>query len=165
MSSAVRGVFEKLRSIIAGAGNGGGPQVEIYSVGLLSLGVITPVASYYAYDSSFRGGVTVAAGQVYGDGVTDVITGTGPGGSPNVRVFSGTTPTQLASFSAYSASFTEGVDVGTVNPPDLAGMTAILTGPGPGESATVQIVGPTGIGVGASLQPYGPNFLDGVFVG
>ena len=159
------GNFFGSSSIIAGAGNGGGPQVEIYSVGLLSLGVTTPMASYFAYDSSYRGGVSVAAGQVFGDGVTDVITGTGPGGSPNVRVFSSTTTTQIASFSAYSASFTEGVDVGTVNPPDLAGMTAILTGPGPGESATVQVVGPTGIGVGASLQPYGPNLLDGVFVG
>src|SRR5215203_1781986 len=58
----------------AGAGPDGGPHVRVFSGTDLS-----ELASFYAYDPSFAGGVTVAAADVDGDGRADIITGAGPG--------------------------------------------------------------------------------------
>jgi hypothetical protein len=51
-------------------------------------GAITEVAGFYAYDPALMGGVSVAAADVTGDGVADIITGPGTGDTPHVRVFS-----------------------------------------------------------------------------
>ena len=90
--------------IITGAGAGGGPHVRAFS---LAGGVVTEVASFFAYDPAFPGGVSVAAGDVTGDGVAEIITGAGPGGGPHVRAFSlaGGVVTEVASFFAYDPAF------------------------------------------------------------
>ncbi len=90
--------------IITGAGPGGGPHVRAFS---LVGGVVTEVASFFAYDPAFPGGVSVAAGDVTGDGVAEIITGAGPGGGPHVRAFSlaGGVVTEVASFFAYDPAF------------------------------------------------------------
>ena len=68
--------------VITGAGPGGGPHVRVFD-GRTGAGVL----SFFAYETSFAGGVRVAAGDVKGDGRADVITGPGPGRAPDVRVF------------------------------------------------------------------------------
>src|SRR5205814_1435174 len=92
--------------VITGAGTGGGPHVKVFD-GLTG----AVIYSFFAYDAAFRGGVTVAAGDVDGDGHADIITGAGPGGGPHVEVFSGATGARIRSFFAYSRSFTGGVFV------------------------------------------------------
>jgi hypothetical protein len=80
------------------------------------------IASFFAYDPNFLGGVRVAVADVNGDGQADLITGAGPGGGPHVKVFDGTTianpvPTVLDSFFAFDPTVTAGVFVagGDVN--------------------------------------------------
>ena len=86
--------------VIAGAGPGGGPHVRVFSGTDL-----TELANFYAFDPAFGGGVRVAAGDVDGDGLADIIAGAGPGGGPHVRVFSGGSLSELASFFAYDPDF------------------------------------------------------------
>src|SRR5207302_1466023 len=70
--------------IICGADAGGGPNVTIFSGKDGSR-----LASFFAYNQNFTGGVRVTAGDVNGDGKADVIAGAGPGGGPNVTIFDG----------------------------------------------------------------------------
>jgi hypothetical protein len=70
-------------AIVTGAGAGGGPQVRIFNRNGKVLNV-----GWYAYDSRFRGGVSVAVGDVNGDGKEEIVTGAGAGGGPQVRIFS-----------------------------------------------------------------------------
>ena len=77
---------------------------------------MTEVASFYAYTTRrSQGGVRVAAADVTGDGVAEIITGAGPGGGPHVVVWdlSGGGLTTLASFYAYQPGY---CDIGTTTP-------------------------------------------------
>ena len=63
---------------------------------------MTEVAGFFAFDPAFGGGVSVAAGDVTGDGVAEILTGQGFGGAPHVRALSSTGGlTELVSFFAY----------------------------------------------------------------
>src|SRR5262249_23540421 len=53
------------------------------------------ISQFYAYSPFFTGGVTVAAADLNGDGVLDVVTGAGPGGGPHVKAIDGTKLNQL----------------------------------------------------------------------
>jgi FtsP/CotA-like multicopper oxidase with cupredoxin domain len=112
--------------IVTGAGPGGGPHVEVFD------GATNAVLfSFMAYDPTFRGGVSVAAGDVNGDGLDDIITGAGPGGGPHVKAFSGKDGSLLTSFFAYSSDFRGGVNVATGDI-NGDGRTDVVTGAGPG---------------------------------
>src|SRR5262245_17691584 len=75
---------DSVADIITAAGPGGGPHVRVMSgaTGKDSL-------NFMAYDPAFSGGVFVAAGDVTGDGLADIVTGTDKGGVPQVKVFDG----------------------------------------------------------------------------
>lgn len=92
--------------IITGAGFGGGPHVRIFSGGGK---LIHP--GFFAYDPTFRGGVNVAAADLDGDGLAEIITGAGFGGSPQVKVWNGKSLAKKAEFFAFSAQGKSGVAV------------------------------------------------------
>jgi hypothetical protein len=105
-------------------------------------GGLTEVANFFASDPAFPGGVTVAAGDLTGDGVAEIITGAGPGGGPHVRAFSvaGGVATEVASLYAYDPAFPGGV---TVAATDLTG--DIITGVGPGGGPHVRVLDVSGL--------------------
>jgi hypothetical protein len=144
--------------IVVGAGAGGLPQVKVFD-GLTG----AELRSFLAYDSSFTGGVRVAAGDVNGDGTVDVVTGAGPGGAPHVKVFDGVTGVEFRSFLAFDPGFTGGVFVAAG---DITGdgYADLLVGADAGGSPNVKVFdGFTGAEV-RSFFAYDPSFTGGVRV-
>ena len=118
--------------------------------------------SFFAY-TRFAGGVRVAAGDVTGDGVADIITGAGPGGAAHVKVFDGVTGAEVRSFFAYAPTFLGGVFV-AAGDVDGDGFADIVTGAGAGAGPHVKVFsGRTGAEI-LSFFAYAPNFLGGVTV-
>lgn len=118
--------------IITGTGAGGGPLVKIFSPNGTLKGAL------FAFNVNDRGGVTVSAGDVDGDGRADIATGSGIGVSPQAVIFRGTTLAPLRSFQPYAANFTGGVFValGDVNG-DLR--SDLITGPGLGGGPHIRV--------------------------
>jgi len=92
--------------IITGPGAGGGPHVRVFD----GNGIVKQ--QFFAYASSFAGGVYVAAGDTLGLGRDQIITGAGFGGGPQIRVFDGGAKDKVVgSFFAYKTTARAGVRV------------------------------------------------------
>lgn len=94
--------------LVTGAGAGGGPHVKTFrgSDGL-------PLASFFAYNPGFTGGVSVAAGDVDGLAGDEIVTGAGPGGGPHVQRFFSDGRAVDGGYMALAESFRGGVRVAT----------------------------------------------------
>ncbi|MDY3562373.1 hypothetical protein R5W23_003839 [Gemmata sp. JC673] len=86
----------------------------------------TAVASFRPY-AGYQGGVSVAVGDVTGDGVADIVTGA-TALSPHVKVFDGVTFREIRSFFAFT-NFASGVSV-AVGDLDNDGKAEIIVGAG-----------------------------------
>ena len=106
--------------IIVALGPGTGPQIQVLD-GTTGDQVAGPLGSFLAFDSTFTGGVYVAAADVDGDGIPDIIAGAGQGGGPHVKVFSGTDGSLLHSFFAFESGFTGGVSAGLTHYEPMTG--------------------------------------------
>ena len=145
--------------IICGAGAGGGPNVRVFSGATGAL-----LSSFYAFDSRFAGGVTVAAGDTSGDEKAEIIVGAGAGGGPNVRVFDGSNNALLKSFYAFDPAFTGGVFV-ACGDTEGDGFAEVIVGAGAGGAPEVSVFRIDDFGQLATYQPYGAGFMGGVRVG
>ncbi len=124
------------------------------------------VKSFFAYNGAFKGGVNVAAGDIFGDGNIDVITAAGQGGGPHVKVYAGVRSNQTLSaplqFMAYDPTFTGGVHV-AVGDVIGDGTNQIITGAGPGGGPHVKVFAKD-TSVVRSFFAYDPGFTGGVNV-
>ncbi len=75
-----------VKEIVTGTMFGGGPHVRVYS----STGEALFGEGFFAYAEAFRGGVTVACGDITGDGNPEIVTGPGLTGGGHIRAFSKT---------------------------------------------------------------------------
>jgi hypothetical protein len=92
---------------------------------------------FLAYDYRFRGGVNVAAGDLYGRGHDMIVVGAGAGGGPHVRVFD-RWGGLWAQFFSYAWAFRGGSEVATGDV-NGDGRAEIITGAGPGGGPHVRI--------------------------
>lgn len=158
--------------LLVGNGPGSGPIVGVFAY---EGGLFVPHKYFNAFPdpsmSQVLSGVYVALGDFNGDGVPDIITGTGDGNRPTVNVFDGThlfpdvltQPVLLSTFDAYPSYFTSGVRVAAVTLPGLS-RTAIWTVPGPNNP--LRYVGQF-VYVSADAQPSSKYllYLDPAFAG
>ena len=145
--------------IVTGAGAGGGPQVNIFDGSNFSL-----IKSFFAFDSNFRGGVNVGAGDINQDGSMDIVVSAGAGGGPEVRVFNGSTLAVISQWYAYESSFSGGV---TIAVGDLGddGVFEVVTGAGSGGSPLVKVFNANTGAFITQLLAYADTFKGGISVG
>lgn len=152
------------QTFATGIDAGGGPLVTVnFADGHTS--------SFFAYASSFTGGVRVAMGDINGDGNVDLITAPGVGGGPNIKIFNlvSGTPIQVADFFVFEAAFFGGlyIAVGNLN---NDGFGDIIVGAGPGGGPRVsayagsQNFSINGSTVMTTFFAYAPEFTGGITV-
>lgn len=127
-----------IAEIIIGSGPGIPPVVKTYRQDGSAINEFT------VYADSFRGGVTVAACDLDGDGTNEIVTGTMNGGGPHVRMF--TSEGYLlygGGFFAYAGDFRGGVNV-ACGDVDGDGLDDIVTGPGVTGGPHVRVFDPLG---------------------
>lgn len=150
---------------------GGGPMVTVnYSDG--------HTKSFFAYDQNFTGGVRIAMGDINGDGFSDLVTATGVGGGPHIKIWDlrTGTPMQVASFFAFESNFTGGLYIACgnlnndVNPTTGLVYDDIIVGAGPGGGPRITaFAGAQAFAINQSTVlvnffAYAPQFTGGVTV-
>lgn len=148
--------------LVAGAGPTGGPRVVV-----INGATGTAIRSFFAYESTFTGGVYVATGDINGDGFADVFVGAGEGGGPRVRVVSGKNGAGLADFFVYEPSFRGGVRVATGDV-NGDGTFDLVTGAGEGGGPRVTVTSGKTIGTSntrlADFFAFELSLRNGVYV-
>jgi hypothetical protein len=169
--------------MITAPGPGMEPEIGIYSQQWLQTRDRgTRLGHFLAYENSFSGGVSVAAG--YWSGNPRIVVAPGPGRAPEIRVFD-PQGRQLSSFLAFEPSYTGGLSVavgdlnadgspeivvGTLAPPARIRMFDVngtpygsLIGPFPPDNGGVQVgvadLDGTGRGLIVAGETSGPNPL------
>jgi hypothetical protein len=136
--------------IVAAAGPGGGPAIKIFS-GQTG----EPISSFFAYESTFTGGITVSVGDENGDGKNELAIGSGVGGGPRVRIFQDAGNTLLRDFLALDPNFRGGINV-------AIGEFGLATSAGDSGGPIVQLFDPGSTQTRTAFFAYDPNFRGGV---
>lgn len=110
--------------IVVGKSSMGEAQVKVYKNNTAK----QILGDFVAYDSGHKEGVNVYGGDIDGDGVDEIITGTN-GNGPQVRAFEGHGQAKSLSIMAYGTDFRGGVNV-AFGDVDAAGKGEVLTMPG-----------------------------------
>ncbi|MFM7539867.1 MAG: FG-GAP-like repeat-containing protein, partial [Planctomycetota bacterium] len=111
----------------------------------------------------FQGKVTISTGDINGDGVPDILTGSGIGNRPHVRVFNGVDLSNVASFFVLETSLMGEVSVaaGDINGD---GRADIIAAAGRGDPGLVRAYSGTDLSVIKSFFPFGSGYTGGVAI-
>ncbi|MFH0815175.1 MAG: putative glycoside hydrolase [Candidatus Falkowbacteria bacterium] len=143
--------------IVTGPGKGVGPHIKIFN---LSGKMLNP--GFMAYAQSVKTGVTVAVGDIDGNGANEIITGAGFGGGPHVRIFNLDGQLINPGFFAYSSKSRTGVNV-AVGDINGDGRDEIITGSGVGAAPQIKIFDKRGAVIN-SFYAFSETLRDGVKV-
>ena len=145
--------------LITGPGPGGGPNIKVFS----GVDFSTVLFNFFAFESTFSGGVTVASADIDGDLYADILVGAGPGGGPRIKVFSGKNLTVLRDFFAFEPTFSGGVTIATglIN---AGSQIDILVGAGPGGGPRLKVFDGASLGVIMDFFVYDAAFRGGINV-
>jgi hypothetical protein len=110
----------------------------------------------------FKGSFGIASADVIGDNKTELVTGAGNGGGPQVRIFDMSGKVR-GSFMAYDSKFRGGVNIATGDI-NGDGKAEIITGAGNGGGPHVRIFNAAG-NLKGQFMAYDANFRGGVNVG
>ena len=146
--------------IVVAVGGGAGPHVKVFDGTTNGTGLLR---SFYAFDAGFMGGIDVAAGDIDGNGRSDIIVGAASGAGPHVRVFSGSDNSLLRNFFAFDPGFRGGIRVaaGDLNRDNAA---EILVTPVANAGPHVKVFdGPTN-NVLQSYYALAPTFAAGLYL-
>ncbi len=109
----------------------GGPNVRVYTYDA-DTGRLTLRAGFMAFQETFRGGVAIAAANVAGDGIKEIIVAPAGDGGPNIRVYQYNSTEQAWSlldwFWAYQQSYRDGLELTTLDM-NNDGLAEIITTP------------------------------------
>lgn len=113
-----------------------GPYVRIFKK-------TTAENQFFAFDEKFRGGISLAAGDLNDDGTAEILTGLGRGTYPWIKIFNqnGTLNEKIV---AYTENFRGGVEV-ALGDVDGDGALEIISAAGVGGGPQVRIFSTTGI--------------------
>jgi hypothetical protein len=152
--------------LITGTGVGGGPHIKVFN---LISGRPVEMASFFAFEPNFMGGVYVASGDINGDGFDDIIIGAGAGGGPRVKVIRGgsgysmNSAIPLMDIFAFDPSFTGGVRVAAGNRDNVAG-EEVITAAGYGGGPNIRSFSAVGQIID-NFFAFNTNINSGIFVG
>lgn len=142
--------------IVVGAGPGGGPAIGVFSGADGSR-----LASFFAFEPSFRDGVSsVVAKDLDGDGEAEIAVGAGAGGGPVIAIYHGGDFAESQRFFAFDPAFRGGVNVALGSFEGLG--PTILAGAGVGGGPQVSLFQ---FGFPIATKPYfadDPGYYGGV---
>jgi len=114
---------------------------------------------FLAFSDKFKGGASLATGDVNGDGLDEIITGAGPGGGPHIKIFD-SNDELIEQFFAYQENFRGGVSLACADI-DNDGVAEIITAPAVGGDSLIKIFNYQGKLKGY-FAAYGQKFKGGL---
>jgi serralysin len=157
-----------VEDIVVGSGRGMASTVKVFDGRTLK-----EVASFNGLASTFTGGMTIAVGDVTGDGRADIVVGAGLGSMSQVKVYSGSalfnpgkqvvaSPVAVQNFIAFDKAYRGGISV-SVADLNNDGKGDIVVSQGPGAGGVKVFDGKTNATM-MDLKPFGTTFDLGVSV-
>lgn len=144
--------------ILVATGLGGGPRVRVFD------GADGSVRQdFFAYEPTFTGGLFLAVGDVNGDGVGDIVTGTEVGGGPRVQAFDARTGGTLLNYYAFDAEQRGGVRIAVADF-NTDGRADVVASTGVGVQTRVRVISSADGARLTDYTPYEPTYTGGVYV-